>query len=258
MRSVSALETSSPTSTSPLCEMTGASQQQQLRLLISTWDLLSREERRKFLQQPGNELASAIVDSLVWMSRWTKTRDDQDFQHPYKPLNRPYFQILHDVWLRERVLYVEKSRSMVTSWYATAEAVHHVMTRQPAKAILWAVDQDRSVVLRDYAWTLYEQQDPRLRQLYPVPRPRGQQSFDKMEFSDGGMLLAIPGKNPDKIRSEHPSVLVLDEACFMESGAEALDIALASKVPKIMIISTAAPSWIRRITKLAVPEELPI
>jgi hypothetical protein len=44
---------------------------------------------------------------------------------------------------------------------------------------------------------------------------------------------------------------VVDEACFIENGGEAFDIALASRVPKVLLVSTAAPSWIRRLTKNA-------
>ena len=130
------------------------------------------------------------------------------------------------------------------------------MTHQPSTAIFWAQDQDRSVVLRDYVWTLYEQQDVELRDLFPVPRPPIKQSFDRMELSSGGQILALPGKDPDKIRSLHPSVLIMDEACFIEQGGEAFDVALASRVPKVVLISTAAPSWLRRITKNAVAENL--
>ena len=43
---------------------------------------------------------------------------------------------------------------------AAAEALHYVMTHQPSKAILWAQDQRRAVMLRDYVWVLYEQQEP--------------------------------------------------------------------------------------------------
>ena len=163
---------------------------------------------------------------------------------------------MHETWLRERILYIEKSRSMVTSWWSVAETLHHIMTRQPAKAIFWAQDEDRAVLLRDYAWTLYEQQAEVLRSLYPVLRPRMKQSYDKLELADGGMCLALPGKDPNKIRSEHPTIVVMDEANFIENGGEALDVALASLVPKILLISTAAPSWLRRVTKTAVPEDL--
>lgn len=230
---------------------------EQLRLCTSVWDCLTPEERPLFLRTPGNELASAIVDSLTWMSKWTKSRDDQDQLRPYKRLNRPYFKTLHEVWLREPLLYIEKSRSMVTSWWAVAETMHQIMTRQPAKAIFWAQDEDRAVLLRDYAWELYEQQDEQLKKLFPALRPRVKQSYDKLDFADGGELLALPGKDPNKIRSEHPTILVMDEANFIENGGEALDVALASRVPKILLISTAAPSWLRRVTKVAQGEPLP-
>jgi hypothetical protein len=37
---------------------------ERVRLLISTWDSLAPNERKLFLQQPGNEFAAGIVDSL--------------------------------------------------------------------------------------------------------------------------------------------------------------------------------------------------
>ena len=237
--------------------MKGWTRHQQTRFLISIWDSLTPDERQQFLTYPGNEVASAIVDSLIWLNRWTRTRDDQDSDRPFKHLDRPYLKLMHETWLRESILYVEKSRSMVTSWWGTAEAVHHVMTRQPAKAIFWAQDEDRALVLRDYAWTLYEQQSSVLQKMFPVLRPRIKQSYDRLEFADGGICLALPGKDPDKIRSEHPTILVMDECCFIENGGEAFDVALASRVPKVLLISTAAPSWIRRVTKAARPEIFP-
>ena len=146
---------------------------------------------------------------------------------------------------------------MITSWFATAEVLHYIMTHQPSVGILWAQDQRRSTKLRDYAWVLWEQQDARLKALYPVTRPKEQQAFNRLEFKDGGKLIALPGKDPDVIRSEHPTVLLVDEACFIENGGEAFDVALASRVPKILLISTAAPSWIRRLTKDARAEDFP-
>jgi hypothetical protein len=70
------------------------------------------------------------------------------------------------------------------------------------------------------------------------------------------MLVALPGKDADKIRGEHPSILFIDEACFIENGGEAFDVARASRVPKILVVSSAAPSWFYRLTKNALPEPL--
>ena len=140
---------------------------------------------------------------------------------------------------------------------AAGEALQMVMTHEPAKAIFWDQDEDRAKVLRNYAWTFWEQQHEALRNFYSVARPRRQQAEDRLELYDGGMCLALPGKDPDKIRSEHPTVLIMDECCYIERGGEAFDVALASRVPKILLISTAAPSWIRRVTKMARLEDLP-
>lgn len=68
-------------------------------------------------------------EHLHWMYHWTNTRDDQDPEKPYKRFpQRDYFWILHKRFLREPILFIEKSRSMITSWWAAAEALHYVMT----------------------------------------------------------------------------------------------------------------------------------
>jgi hypothetical protein len=226
-----------------------------LRDLPLIWSLLTPEQHKQLLSVYPE--VAGILDSLCWAQRWTKTKDEQDLEHPYKPLpDREYFGIMHDLWKREPVLYIEKSRSMITSWFATAETLHYIMTHQPAVGVLWAQDERRAVKLRDYAWVLWEQQDARLKELYPAVRPKEKQSYDKLELADGGILLALPGKDPDVIRSHHPTVLLMDEACFIENGGEAFDVALASRVPWVRLISTAAPSWIRRITKVALAERM--
>lgn len=191
------------------------------------------------------------------MHQWTKTRDDQDQEQPFKPFpQRPCFDVIHKVWLKEPFLFLEKSRTMMASWWAAAETLHYVMTHQPAKGIFWAIDEDRSLTLLDYAWTLYLQQDEGLKRIFPMERPRDRQSYKQLELKEGGLLVALPGKDPDKIRSEHPTVLVMDEAAFIENGAEAFDIAISSRVLRVLVISSAAPGWFRRLTKDARPISL--
>jgi hypothetical protein len=45
------------------------------------------------------------------------------------------------------------------------------MSHPPASAVFWAQDQDSSLVLRNYAWTLWEQSIPQIRMAFPVVRP---------------------------------------------------------------------------------------
>jgi hypothetical protein len=49
----------------------------------------------------------------------------------------------------------------------------------------------------------------------------------------------------------------MDEAAFIENRAEAFDVAISSKMPKVKVISSAAPGWFYNITRNAVPVELP-
>jgi len=183
----------------------------------------------------------------------TKTRDDQDPNHPYKPFPvRDYLKALHRLWITEPFLFVEKSRTMLLSWWAAAETLHFGMTRQPTSTVYWAQDEDRAVALLNYAKTLYGQQDATFKAIFPLTRPLEQQGYKSLELKDGAVFHALPGKDPDKIRSLHPSQLVIDEACFIENGGEAFDVAISSRVPRVLVISSAAPSWFRRITKPAV------
>jgi hypothetical protein len=197
------------------------------------------------------------VNSLEWMRHWTFTKDEQDPVNPFKHFPpHPYFEVLHEIAERESVLFLEKSRTMMASWWAVAEDVHYVMTHPPATAIFWAQDQDRSLVLREYAWVLWEMQDPLLKEAFPVIRPKDRQAFDTIEWRNGAKCIALPGKDPNKIRSLHPSRLIIDEAAFIENGGEAFDVAISSKVPKVKVISSAAPGWFYNLTRPALAEEL--
>jgi hypothetical protein len=199
-----------------------------------------------------------IMNSLYWMWNHTRTRDDQDPIQSYKPFpaDRPYLKVLHKIWIAEPITFIEKSRTMLCSWWAAAETLHYCMTRQPAKVIYWALDEARALALLEYAKTLYSQQDAVFKDIFPLERALSHQAYNRLELKDGGLLVAFPGKDPDRIRSEHPTIVVMDECCFIENGGEAFDVALSSRVPKMLCISSAAPSWFRRMTKAALPEPL--
>lgn len=226
------------------------------RTLASQWSSIEPEIQRALWR--SDPLIPPIINSLYWMMNRTKTLDPQDLTQSYKPFpaDRPYLRAIHKIWIKEPFLFIEKSRTMLISWWAAAETLHYCMTRQPAKVIYWALDQDRAVALLNYAKTLWNQQDAIFKAIFPLKRPLDRQSFDQLELQDGGLLIALPGKDSDKIRSEHPTIVVMDECCFIENGGESFDVAVSSRVPRMLCISSAAPSWFRRMTKDARPIDL--
>lgn len=218
------------------------------RELASLWPSIPPKVQKRLWN--SDPLVPPIINSLRWMQHHTRTMDPQSLNQSYRPFPpRPYFKVLHKVWIKEPVMFVEKSRTMMCSWWSAAEALHWVMTRQPAKAIFWAMDEARSLTLLQYAKCLYGQQDAIFKTIFPVLRPLERQSYNQLELKDGGILIALPGKDPDRIRSEHPTIVIVDEAAFMENGGESFDVALSSRVPKMMCISSAAPGWFYQITK---------
>jgi hypothetical protein len=226
------------------------------RKLASMWSSLEPEIQRALWK--SDPLIPPIINSLYWMWNHTKTCDPQDPSQSYKPFpaDRPYLKVLHKVWIKAPIMFVEKSRTMLASWWIAAETLHWVMSRQPAKGIFWALDEDRAIALLDYAKTLYEQQDAIFKTIFPLDRPLDRQAYNRLEFKDGGLLIALPGKDPDKIRSEHPTIVIIDEAAFIQNGGESFDIALSSRVPKMACISSAAPGWFYNMTKDARPVPL--
>lgn len=187
------------------------------------------------------------------MTKWTRTRDDQDAENPFKPFpEREYFQVIWNLWQSEPVLLIEKSRTMMLTWLLAGLCMHTAMMRPATTVIFWAQDEDRALKPLEYCGVLWAQQHPNLKIEFPLEKPWREQGYNKKRLSNGSVLLALPGKDPEKIRSEHPTIIMMDEAAFIENGGEAFDIALATRVPKMVAVTSATPSWFRQATKNAV------
>ena len=76
--------------------------------------------------------------------------------------------------------------------------------------------EDKAKELIDYAKTLYDQQDERLKQRFPLLKP----------LKDQAAIIGIP-EGANQIRSYHPWGLLMDEAAFMPEAGEAYDAAIS-------------------------------
>lgn len=193
------------------------------------------------------------------MRRWTRTWDEQDLANPHKPFPEyKYFELLHDLWLSEDALFIEKSRTVMATWWAVAECFHYVMTNHPASCIFWCPDQKRAELCIRYSKALWDQQDPQLKEIYPLPRKKKRvedQSVFRFELGSGSWLEALPGMNPDKIRSEHPTIVCMDEVAFNRMASQAYGNAVAARPRKLLAFSSAKAGWFFDTIRCAVPIE---
>lgn len=199
----------------------------------------------------------ALSDPWFWLTECTKTQDEQDPENPYKPFpKKDYLFHTLQAMQQEPVLFIEKSRTMMISWTAAGFAAHMGFSRPAVGVIFQSQDEARAVHDVDYVKVLWEQSDPVLKAKWPLKKPMEKQAYDSLELANGSWFLGIPG-NPGKIRSEHPTVVVLDEAAHIEKGEESYNVAVATRCLHMIALTSANPGWFRDATEFAVPVDWP-
>jgi hypothetical protein len=59
---------------------------------------------------------------------------------------------------------------------------------------------------------LWENQVQQLKEAWPLDRPRERQGYMRLELANDSVLVALPGKDPDRIRKDHPTIVFFDES----------------------------------------------
>ena len=163
-----------------------------------------------------------------------------------------------EVWDNEPRVYVEKSRTMMLSWVASAWAAHKAFETPATRVIFQSEDEDRAVHDVDYVKVLWENTDPAIRDRYwALDRPMHKQAYNRLELANGSSFVGLVG-DPNKIRSEHPTVVIFDEAAHMTRFGEAWDNALATKCLHVIAISSAEVGEFRDSTQAAIPCAWPV
>jgi len=190
----------------------------------------------------AERVASFDAGPLYWLTQFTQTENPQaedqglEFRAPFP--RKSYFVPLFAEFLirQNRVLFIPKSRTMMTSWAAIGFATWAAQFNRE-ETIVQTMNEDKCVHLIDYVRQLWENQDEWLRVRHPLVR----KSSFSIQWEGGGEVAAIPS-GADKIRSFHPTTYILDEAAHIPEGEECLG-AVRPSGARIICISTAAPGW---------------
>lgn len=203
-------------------------------------------------------LRRAERDCWYWLANYTKTEDEQDSENPVKPFpQRDYFPLVFDILNDpdESVVWLEKSRTMMMSWSLAGWAAHCMFTKPHTTVVVQSKDEARAIKVVNYVKCLWRNSDERLKARWRLKRPYDRQPYDKFELANGSWILGVAG-DPNRIRSEHPTIVILDEAAFIPSD-ENYNVAVATRCLKIICNSSAEAGWMREATLEAKPAHWP-
>jgi hypothetical protein len=223
------------------------------RGLIKRIEKLEAQEKRSKLlgakEPPAKdaELAARKVrDALFWLQHHTQTKDphwrEAGAKSPYRPFpDKPYFRPIIEALQREPILFCAKSRDLMLSWLFVGFFTHECMTTQGVEVLFQSQTEEKAAELVDYAKILYGRQDPDIKALYPLDAPLARQNRLELNFCHGNRIVGIP-HGADKIRSYHPTALLIDEAAFVPDAGQSYDEAIAA-CQKIALLSSANTGW---------------
>ena len=214
-------------------------------------------ERRlqQAIHQTADRVQRMTTDPLIWMQRYTQTRDSHWREHgsqsPYRPFpEKSYLRAMMDGLKKDPIVFIEKSRNMLLSWLCVGYFTHAAMTTPEIEVRFQSQKEDKAFELVEYAKVLYERQDPELQEAFPLVKKLRDMADGELLFANGSRIVGIPA-GADQIRSYHPWGLLMDEAAFMPDGLDSYNNA-PSVCKKIIVLSSAAPGWFADISASAV------
>jgi hypothetical protein len=201
----------------------------------------------------------AILDPLFWLMKCTQTQDEQDPENPFKPFPQKYYlKLVLDYLTHSSVQkkFLPKSRTMLMSWTVSAWAAHFGFNHSGMCTVFQSADEDRAIHDVTYVKTLWERSEPELKARWPVPKPPDQQPAHEFKLRNKSRWVALTG-NPEKIRSEHPTIVVYDEAAIWDEFETGLNVGVGSNPLHIIALSSAKPGYFADVCEGARPKPWP-
>lgn len=155
-------------------------------------------------------------DGYAW------TVDPHDRDNPIKRLPRkPYLDYLADIWLKENLLLVPKSRQLMVSWFFSAAYLWDTQFNYGRYTYFQSKkEEDADYLVQDRAGFILKNEP-----FYLWPEgfdPKKHISYCSIAFeSINSYIIGIP-EGGDQIRSQVPSGLFSDEAAFQPEFEKAV------------------------------------
>lgn len=196
--------------------------------------VLRRDRLKEWSANPYEFLIATDTDGtpIYW------TKDEGDEENPYKPFpDKPYLRALaNDLFQKEKITLVDKSRQMMVSTICCALGLHQTLFRKGRKFMVSKQKEDQSwMLLQDKVVGPYERMPNWLKELFPLEIKKNHlycKTTDSLIFGVGQNAAA------SEFRGNQASIMLIDEAAFQEQFPEMMRAA-KSMASRIWAVTTS-------------------
>lgn len=157
----------------------------------------------------------------------------------------PYFDPIIRAWLKEPVMFIEKSRDMMATWLFVTLFTWEVLFKQATQHIFQSEDAGKTRELVERAFFIYRNQPKFLRSVHKATFNIGASKSGYMCVKTlESEILGFP-QGADQIRQYHPTGVFSDEAAYqVDAGATFAAIKPAIQAGgRYVAVSSANPSF---------------
>lgn len=182
-----------------------------------------------------------------WATECVVTQDQADIKNPIKDFpNKEYLKLYFEVWEKEPLLAVPKSRRMFLSWATIALYTHDTIFNVGRhQGFVSKKEEDANDLVLRAKFILDNMKKKLPSELIPKYKHR----YCHLEFPDINSKIQAFPSGADQIRQHTLSGMMFDEIAFWPDGEETYGAVapLLEKNARITLISSAAPSFFKRL-----------
>ena len=161
----------------------------------------------------------------------------------------PYLRHICEVWQRERLLAIPKSRRMMLTWIMLALHLHLALfTPRSAIFVQSKKAEDSDYLLRDNRMLFMYNRLPKWLRTYGLPTVQDKEYL--LTFSNGSIVKGI-AQGPDQLRQYTATAVMCDEIAFWDRAGDTWR-ALRPVVQgggRVTLLSSASPGFFEVVVK---------
>jgi hypothetical protein len=199
----------------------------------------AQDVRDKIWERCGQNIASFEAGPLLWLTEYTYTEDTHWLKKGTNPIARfpkkDFFVDVADKMLKDDLLFIPKSREMMTSWLSCGYISWMTQWFPKIQWVMQTEKEDKVIELVNYCRILYLRQDDWMQERNPLIVD----NTTHLKRANGSEIIGVP-KGANQFRLYHPYGVMFDEAAFLPEFMAAYST-VKPVAKRILAVSSAAP-----------------